>query len=53
MTHHFQTSISCRQSEDWSELLRLPDSECRAMTASEQYYSRTAGNDSGLTRSKG
>jgi hypothetical protein len=53
MTYDFQTCISCRQSEEGSELMRLPDSERRTITASEQYYSRTAGYDGGLTGSKG
>ncbi len=53
MIHDFQTCISCRQREEGSELIRLPDSERRTITASEQYYSRTAGDDGGLTGSKG
>jgi len=53
MTHDFQTCISYRQREEGSELIRLSDSECRTITASEQYYSRTAGDDGGLTGSKG
>src|SRR5436309_1675274 len=53
MIHDFQTCISCRQGEEGSEPIRFPDSKRRNITASEQYYSRTAGDDGGLTGSKG
>jgi len=53
MIHNFQTCISRRQREEGSELIRLPDSERRIIPASEQYYSRDAGDDGGLTGSKG
>src|SRR5207249_634534 len=53
MIHEFQTGISCRQCEEGSELMRLLNGERRTITAGEQYYSGTAGNDGGLTGSKG
>jgi hypothetical protein len=53
MIHDFQTSISCRQREKGSELIRLPDCEGSTTTTREQYHSRTPGNNGGLTGSKG
>lgn len=53
MIHDSQTCISRRQREEGPELIRFPDSERRTIPASEQYYSRTAGDDGGLTGSKG
>src|SRR5437879_6875145 len=52
MIHNFQTNISCRQREDGSELIRLPDSERSTTAAREQYRPRTASSNSGLTGSK-
>jgi hypothetical protein len=52
MIRNFQTSISSAQREDGSELTRLPDGERSIITAREQYHSRTASINGGLTGSK-
>jgi hypothetical protein len=50
--HNFQSCISLWQREDGPEPVRLTDSERRTIAASEQYYSRTTGNDTTLIGSK-
>src|SRR6267143_5650347 len=53
MINNFQINISCRQREDGSELIRLPDSERSTTPAREQYRSGTTGSNGGLTGSQG
>jgi hypothetical protein len=53
MIHNLQINISCRQREDGSELVRLPDRERSNIAAREQYHPRTASSNGGLTGSQG